>query len=60
MAENLQRLKKGGKRKMSGWLIALIVVVGLSGVGTAVFGPRSPVYKKIEAACSRTGIEANK
>jgi flagellar basal body-associated protein FliL len=41
--------KKGGKKSMSGWIIALIVVVALLAVGAVFCAPWSPVHKALNA-----------
>jgi flagellar basal body-associated protein FliL len=44
-----QETKKGGKRKMSGWIIALIVVAAIFAVGAVFCAPWSPVHKAMNA-----------
>lgn len=41
--------KKGGKKNMSGWIIALIVVVALFAAGAVFCAPWSPVHKALNA-----------
>lgn len=41
------KVKKVGKRKLSGWIIALIVVAGLFIIGAVFCAPWSPVHKAL-------------
>lgn len=43
------KTKKGGKKIMSGWIIALIVVAALFAVGAVFCAPWSPVHKALNA-----------
>lgn len=44
------KIKGKGKRKMIGWIVALIVVVVLFGIGALFCAPWSPVRKAREEA----------
>lgn len=44
-----QTVKKGGRKKVSGWIIALIVVAALFAVGAVFCAPWSPVHKALNA-----------
>jgi hypothetical protein len=58
-AKDTQKTKKKGKRKMIGWIIALIIVVIAFGIGALFCAPWSPLHIAEEKAKSTPAIGAD-
>jgi uncharacterized protein with FMN-binding domain len=50
--KSMKKTKKKGKRKMIGWVIALIFVVSAVGIGALFCAPWSPMHKEHEEAAN--------